>query len=177
MQRVIVVAFDGHTDPFRMHEDADAGLRRYLDDAAARLAGDPDRAEVIADLERSIASRLAERRGSEDRILAVADVEAVLADVGPVGAGEGTAGIATGSPAPRPRGRRRLVRIREGQWIAGVCTGLAAYSEIDLDWVRTIFLLLTVLTAGLLIFVYVALALILPVVPTKAAWAVAQDDA
>ena len=49
--------------------------------------------------------------------------------------------------APQPR-RRRLMRIREGQQLAGVCNGLAAYSEIRVDWVRTIFVLATLVTAG-----------------------------
>ncbi len=66
---------------------------------------------------------------------------------------------------PRPRGRR-LQRVREGQQIAGVCNGLAAYSEIDVDWVRTIFVLGTLVTAGLLGLVYIAMAFILPVAPS-----------
>lgn len=62
---------------------------------------------------------------------------------------------------------RRLHRIREGQKIAGVCTGLAAYSELDVAWVRTLFVLGTVFTAGLVGLIYIALAFILPVVATR----------
>jgi phage shock protein C len=64
---------------------------------------------------------------------------------------------------PRPR---RLHRIREGQKLFGVCTGLAAYAEIDVDWVRTLFIFATIVTAGLFLLVYVALAFILPVAAT-----------
>ena len=63
---------------------------------------------------------------------------------------------------------RRLKRVREGQQIAGVCTGLAAYSEIDVDWVRTVFVLGTLVTAGVLGIVYIAMAFILPVAATPA---------
>jgi phage shock protein PspC (stress-responsive transcriptional regulator) len=58
---------------------------------------------------------------------------------------------------------RRLYRIREGQEIAGVCNGLAEYSELRVDWVRTLFVLGTLVPAGWLGLVYIALALILPV--------------
>ena len=60
--------------------------------------------------------------------------------------------------------RRRLTRVREGQMIAGVCTGMAAFSEIRVDWVRTIFVLAALVTAGFFVVVYIAMAFILPVV-------------
>ena len=75
-----------------------------------------------------------------------------------------------------PRRRRRLYRIRQGQWFAGVCTGLAAYGEFGVDWVRTIFILLSVATAGLFALVYLVMALVLPVVATREAW-IAEMDA
>ena len=50
--------------------------------------------------------------------------------------------------------------------MAGVCTGLAAYAEIDVAWVRTLFVFATILTAGIFLLVYVALAFILPVAAT-----------
>ena len=70
--------------------------------------------------------------------------------------------------ASQPR-RRRLMRIREGEQLAGVCTGLAAYSEIRVDWVRTIFVFATLLTAGLFLVAYIAMAFILPVAETREA--------
>jgi phage shock protein PspC (stress-responsive transcriptional regulator) len=59
-----------------------------------------------------------------------------------------------------------LQRVREGQKFAGVCTGLAAYSEIDVAWVRVIFVLGTIFTGGLLLLVYLAMAFILPISAT-----------
>ena len=49
-----------------------------------------------------------------------------------------------------------------------MCTGLAAYSEIDVDWIRTLFVLGTLVTAGILGLVYIAMAFILPVAATRA---------
>jgi phage shock protein PspC (stress-responsive transcriptional regulator) len=196
MQRVIVVDLEGQANPYRLQEDAYDALSRYLDQARARLTDDPDQAEVIGDLERSIGTKLADRLGSDDRTLTTEDIEVVLAAVGPVGAdddgpaavgagageraggaagaaGEGR-GTATPGAGPRPR-HRRLYRIREGQNIAGVCTGLAAYAEMDVGWVRAIFVLLTIFTAGAFLLVYIVMAFVLPVAATQEAWIAAQE--
>lgn len=172
MNKVILIDLDGQDHPFRIHEDAYDALSAYLDRARAGLTHDPDRAEVVGDLERSIGAKLTDRLGASDRIVTGADIEAVLADVGPVGAGDERPAQAA---SERPRGRRRLARIREGQDIAGVCTGLSAYSEIDLGWVRTIFFFAILLTGGLFLVVYVVMAFVLPVVPTREAWIAEQD--
>ena len=50
-----------------------------------------------------------------------------------------------------------------------MCTGLAAYSEIDVDWVRTIFVLGDALHGRPLRVVYIAMAFILPVEATREA--------
>jgi len=176
MHRVIDVDLEGQAKPFRLHEDAYDALGSYLDQARAGVPDDADAAEVIGDLERSIGAKLTERQGTTDRVLSLADVDAVLADVGPVGAGEPTGGFGPiGGGRTRPR--RRLYRIREGQQIAGVCEGLAAYSEIDVAWVRTIFVFATLVTVGFFLLVYLALAFILPVVPSYDAWLAAMDEA
>jgi phage shock protein PspC (stress-responsive transcriptional regulator) len=44
-----------------------------------------------------------------------------------------------------------------------VCTGLAAYAELDVAWVRTLFFFATLLTAGGFALVYIVLAFMLPV--------------
>ena len=182
MHRVIAIDIDGSGTEFRMHEEAYDALRRYLDDARARLAGDPDQGEVIADIERSIAGRLASRPAGQDRVLAIADIDAVLAEVGPVGEGAATPAAwpgpapAKGMTAREARKRRKLYRIKEGQWLAGVGVGLAAYSEIDLDWIHWGLFFAILLTAGLALIPYVVLAFVLPVVPTHEAWLAALED-
>ena len=169
MHRVITIDLSGQTRPFRIHEDAYEDLRRYLDRARARLG--PDAEEVLDDLERSIAERLADIAGPDDRILRATDVAGVLEEVGAVDE-------ATGARLTRedqvthgftPR-RRKLYRIREGQDIAGVCTGLAAYSDLKLDVVRTVFVLLALATAGLFALVYLVLMFVLPVAATREEW-------
>ena len=173
MHRVIDVSLEGQATPFHLNEDAHDALSRYLDDARSSLT-DPDEAEVIDDLERAIGTRLAERLGESDRVLTLKDVDGVLAAVGPVGSPDDRP--ARSEPGRTPR-HRKLYRIRQDQWFAGVCQGIAAYTDIGVDWVRTIFIFATLVTAGLFTIVYLALAFILPVIPTREAWVAAMEEA
>ena len=50
-----------------------------------------------------------------------------------------------------------------------MCNGLADYAEIDVGWVRTLFLFGIPLTSGILILVDVVMAFILPVSATREA--------
>jgi phage shock protein PspC (stress-responsive transcriptional regulator) len=166
MHTVRQISLSGYPGKFQLNEDAYEALAQYLERARLQLTQEADHEEVLRDLEQSIGEKLAARRRSADQVLALAEVNAVLAEVGPVETGSSQAPAA---PA-RPRGRRRLYRIQEGQNIWGVCQGLAAYSNIPVDWVRTIFVLLSLATGGVFVLVYVILAFVMPVVPTHAAY-------
>ena len=171
MHRVIDISLTGHREPFRVHDDAFELLRQYLERARARMAGDPDHAEVIGDLERSIGEKLAARQPDGTNVLDAADVTAVLEEIGAVEAGTTEPTPVT---APPTGGRRRLYRITEGQEWAGICTGLAAYAELDVNHVRWVFVGLGLVTVGLFLLVYVVAMFVLPVVPTREAFAAAQ---
>ena len=58
-------------------------------------------------------------------------------------------------------GNKRLLRIRQGRLVAGVCTGLAAYFGVDVNLVRLAFGVLTVFY-GLGILLYLIAWMILP---------------
>ncbi len=58
-------------------------------------------------------------------------------------------------------GARRLLRIREGRMVAGVCTGLASYFGIDVNLVRLAFGVLTIFY-GLGFLLYLIAWAILP---------------
>lgn len=165
MHRVIDIDLTGNHRPLRIHEDAYDSLKTYLDEAGARLGDDPDRAEVVDDLERSIGTRLVARLGDVNRTLNAADVKAVLDEVGAVEPPR----VAGYRDIPRPP-RRKLYRIKEGQALAGVCTGLAAYSDISIDLVRWVFFFGILLSGGLLLVAYVIVMFFLPVVATRAEW-------
>ena len=163
MNKTIMIGLTGHADRFPLDEDAYERLTRYLDRAASRLQDDPDRAEVLGDLERSVGDKLAALLESDDRLVTAADIDGILEEIGAVDTGHDAE---TEEAGLRPR-TRRLRRIREGQQLAGVRNGLAAYAELDVAWVRTGFVLGSLATGGILGLVYIALAFILPVAATR----------
>ncbi len=59
---------------------------------------------------------------------------------------------------------KRLVRVTDNVWIAGVCAGLADFLGFDRDAARIVWLLLTLFTAGFPgLILYIALWLLMPV--------------
>ena len=163
MEKTITIGLNGHPEPYRLEDDAYQALQRYLDRAADRLHDDPDRAEVLGDLERSIGDKLAAMPRSDQHLVTAVDMNAVLDQIGAVDIGDGTSGDTSTAGSAPPGKRRRLRRIRQGQMVAGVCAGLADYAEIRVDWVRTLFVLGSLVTGGILGLVYIALVFILPV--------------
>jgi phage shock protein C len=177
MNEIVDVQLAGQAEPLRMEAEAFDSLRTYLDEAQRRLHDNPDADEVVTDLERAIGQRLAEAVTPGGSVLGTAAVADVLGAVGEVD--EQPAMSRPGRDDTLIGGRqsrRRLYRIREGQWLGGVCTGVAAYADVGVDWVRTSAVLLTLVTAGLFVLLYLALVLLLPVVPTRAAWVNAMHD-
>ena len=158
MDRTILVSLSGHPQPYRLDEAAYGRLTAYLDRAARRLRADPDRDEIVADLERGVGDRLAAVTGGTDRIVGATEMDAILEAIGSV-----EAGVELPPADDEPNRKRKLQRIRKGQEIAGVCNGIAEYSQIGVDWVRTVFVLATLVTAGAFVIVYIILALVLPV--------------
>lgn len=163
MQTVIHVGLSGHATTFLLDEDGYASLRAYFERARSGLRRDPDRDEILRDLEQSIGEKLAALPHSGGRVIAGGEVDSVLGQVGTVDPGSSN-GQARRAPSMRSR---RFCRVEQGKWISGVCAGLAIRSGIRVDWVRTIFVLATVFTGGLVALVYVALMFALPALQTR----------
>lgn len=192
MRRVINISLNGRA--FQLEEDACELLSQYLDGAGQALADDPDRAEIIADLEQAIADKCTPFLGSHKNVLIRGEIEQVLAEMGPVeggaraqatGAGA-TAGSGAGDRAgeagarssasgdPSTSGKdgaghapRRLYQISEGAVISGVCNGIAAYLDIDVTLVRVIAVALAFASAGLALLVYAVLMFVVPYAQTS----------
>jgi phage shock protein PspC (stress-responsive transcriptional regulator) len=159
MKTAVTVQLDGTS--FALEERAFLALRAYLDRAAARLGNHPDRSDVLAGLERSIAGKLAARVAEP---AAPCDERAMLVALREVGRVDGPDLGAPDSGGGDDRWRsRRLYRLRQGQLVAGVCTGLAAFAEIDVNIVRLLFVVGALFTGGLLLAAYIVLVFVMPV--------------
>ena len=167
MQKVIAVNLNGHA--YQLDEDGYRTLREYLDRAERALSENPDRAEIVADLEQAIADKCQRYLSPHKTVVTSAEVDAIVAEMGPV---EGTAGepphaAASAHDGPRsdakaPAAPRRLYRIMDGAVIAGVCNGVAAFFQIDVTLVRIGFVITALITKGAGILAYVAAMIFVP---------------
>ena len=86
---------------------------------------------------------------------------------GTSGAWTSNPGASANNPGTNTPPLRRLYLIRDGAAIAGVCKGLAAYLNIDVSIVRILFIVLTVLTGGVWILIYLVMMFVVPYAQTS----------
>ncbi|HEU5080168.1 MAG TPA: PspC domain-containing protein [Opitutaceae bacterium] len=169
MNKVITVNLNGNA--YQLEEDGYNALRAYLEGAAQRLAHNPDRDEIIADIEQAIADKFRAILGKFKSVVETKEVLAVIAEMGPVrddaDDSDATSTSPTSADADKQQTRsanmntantadtpsdsngpaRRLYKIPEGAMVAGVCNGVAAYFGLDPILVRLGFLVLSLIVA------------------------------
>ncbi len=165
MQKVISINLNGHA--YQLEESGYEGLRAYLAGAERDLASNPDRVEIMADLEQAIADRCQACLSPHKSVVTAPEVDRIVAEMGPVDAapdggasGGGTSGSA-GSARTDPSAKR-LYRIPDGAMIAGVCNGVAAYFQMDVTLVRIGFVLTALTTKGVGVMAYVMMMFVVP---------------
>jgi phage shock protein PspC (stress-responsive transcriptional regulator) len=179
MQKVISINLNGNA--YQLDESGYERLREYLARAEQALSDNPDRAEIMADLEQAIADKCQRYLGPHKTVVTAGEVDAIVAEMGPVdnAAGEsgaqaaesgGNAGKTDDTREPSPR---RLYRMLDGAMIAGVCKGLAAYLAVDVAFVRIAFAITALITKGAGILAYVVMMFVIPEAQTPEARAAA----
>ena len=167
MNKVVTINLNGRA--YQLEEGGFDSLRAYLDDAGVRLADDPGKPEIIADLEQAIAEKCDKVLNQYKTVVGADDIKRIIDEMGPVEGVEHAAAQNDSSP-------KHLYRIKEGSMIWGICTGLAAFFGIDVALVRIIFVGLAVITSGAFCLVYFIMKLIIPEADTMQARAAAHGD-
>jgi phage shock protein PspC (stress-responsive transcriptional regulator) len=162
MQRISVTARLNRST-FQFEEAAFARLEEYLADAARTLQDNPDKAEILADLEQAVADQCAKRMQPGQGVVTLTELQPALEEIGSVQVPGGT------DPADRaaPDRTRSLRQISEGAVISGVCLGLARYFGLDVTLLRIVSVLLLFVSGGAMILVYLVLMLLLPYAPAE----------
>lgn len=174
MNKVITINLGGTA--YQLEETGYDALRAYLEAAGGRLRHNPDRKEILSDIEASIGEKFRGRLTAHKNVVTAAEVAAVLAEMGPIE--DDSAASATDDAQPseakadrdQPRATsaagagpvKRLYRIYDGAMVSGVCNGLGAYFGIDPTIVRVLFVLLA-LAWGAGVFAYLVLVIVVPV--------------
>lgn len=194
MRTVNSISLNGNA--WQLEAEGYEALAAYLKSAESRLTGDPDRIEILADLEQAIADKLARYVSAHKNVVTAEEVALVLKEMGPVETAEGeppgpaaggrqsatdpppgaqaAAGGAGQFCPPPPGGPRHLFRIREGGLLGGVCNGLAAYFGVDVTLVRVLFVVFAVFTGGVGAAVYFVMLIVVPVAVTAEQMAAAH---
>jgi phage shock protein PspC (stress-responsive transcriptional regulator) len=172
MERVVTVNLNGN--PYPLEEPAFDALRDYLARAEAALAANPDKAEIIRDLEQAIADKCAAYLSPSKSVISAEEMKRILEEMGPVEAAsdEGEAPRAENGAYEAPR--RRLYRIKDRAVISGVCSGIGAYFDLDPNLIRLLFVLGALFTSGFVILVYIILMFAVPSAHTSEEWAAAH---
>lgn len=182
MKKVININFQGRVIP--IEETAYEILKQYIESLRRYFANEEGRDEIINDIESRIAELFSERLKKGVTCITDEDVQAVMAsmgrpedfeaETGTNGNGGTQAGTASAGqqqqsssqqsqagPGPTYATRGRLVRNADDKIIAGVCSGLANYFNIDPVIMRIIFVVL-LFTGGSGVLVYLILWVAVP---------------
>ena len=159
MQRIsVTVTLNRSTLQF--DEAAFQRLEQYLADARHTLVGNPDRDEILADLEQAVADQCTRRLAAGAAIITLTELQPALEEIGPV--------QAPGATLSAPGGAARPLRqVSEGAVISGVCQGFGRYFGLDVTLLRIAAVLLLFATGGGMILVYIALMLLMPYAPLE----------
>lgn len=174
MNKVITINRGGTA--YQLEETGYDALRAYLEAAGERLRQNPDREEILSDIEASIGEKFRGRLNAHKNVVTAAEVAAVLAEMGPIEDGSAHASAESSANGEKARhsdaargatadGRgpvKRLYRIYDGAMVSGVCNGLGAYFGIDPTIIRVLFVLLA-LGWGAGVIAYFVLVVVVPV--------------
>ncbi|HRE43141.1 MAG TPA: PspC domain-containing protein [Terricaulis sp.] len=171
MERVVTINLNGAA--YQLEEPAYDSLRAYLGRAEAALSANPDKAEIIRDLEQAIADKCSVILAPGKNVVNAAEMARVLEEMGPV-EGEAEAGAQRTESGAYEGPHKRLYRIKDGANIAGVSTGMAAFFDIDVNIIRLLWIIAAVFTSGAAIVVYIAMMFLVPSAHTSQEWAAAH---
>ena len=168
MKNIVNVSLAGRS--FTLDEEAYDRLNQYLEHYRAKLSvPELQKGEVMEEIERRIAELFADETCGGSRVVSLALVEKVAATLGmPDGSREGGWSSAGGyGRTPAGSTARKLYRDPDNKSIAGVCSGVAHYLDVDITLTRVIALLALILgSAGF--WIYVILWIAVPVADTPA---------
>ena len=178
MNKILNINLGGYA--LTIDDDAYEYLTGYLDSIRRRFRESEGRDEIVSDIEARLGELITQDLGNRT-IVMLPDVEAAVQvmgkpeDFGGEPAAEPTSGRSnTGNQSGYPRTSairtgKRLFRDPDNVSVAGVCSGLAAYFGMtDPVWMRLIFVVLTLLSAGFWIPAYLLLWILVPPATTAA---------
>jgi phage shock protein PspC (stress-responsive transcriptional regulator) len=162
---------------FDLDSDAYERLKKYLDSLKKYFQKSSKEAEeILQDIEQRMADLFEEKQTDKKQIITAEDVDEVIKMMGTIedfefesetSENETSSGHQEKDQASDPyqKENRRLHRDIDNNLLGGVCSGIAAYFNVDIVWIRLAFVLLFLLKGAGLI-AYIILWIVVPAART-----------
>lgn len=182
MKKIININLSGRVIP--IEDSAYEKLQGYIESLRRYFANEDGRDEIINDIESRIAELMSDKVRKGTAAIVDDDVEEIISSMGRVEdfeaadkestSAESTKASATTSSSQQgnsnatnttgaaQKERRRLYRDTSDKFIGGVCSGIAAYMNVDPAIVRILFAIITFGGFGLGFLAYLILWAVLP---------------
>lgn len=165
---------------FNLDENAYQQLKSYIDELQSHFADD---AEIIDDIEARIADLLSLRVKSAEQAVNLKDINEIIETIGNLkdidDSAESSDKFRKHFENVNNPVKKRLYRDTENKVIAGICSGIGHYLNLDAAWVRVTFIVLMVMSIKMdgmnhwfsnrfifgmpfVLFVYIVLWIVMP---------------
>jgi phage shock protein PspC (stress-responsive transcriptional regulator) len=165
MKKTIIINI-GNTI-IHIEEDGYEVLTAYLNEIKQHFAKTADNFEIVTDIENRIAEMFTEiLAAGQVKVVTLADVESVIAQMGRVEDFQTEEDEPIESNATGFVGIKKLYRDTDDAVVAGVCSGLGHYLNIEARWIRVI-ALCCIFLGGAGILAYIILWVAIPRAVTR----------
>ncbi|MBO6079681.1 MAG: PspC domain-containing protein [Bacteroidales bacterium] len=178
MKKTVTINLGGIV--FNIDDDACDRLSQYLSDLEKRFP-EEERGEILRDIEERMAELLTYKLQNRN-VVEINDVEEVIEVIGrPEQFDDESGDNAKQEPASnafssqeatagkqQTRRPRKLYRNSNDRMVSGVASGVAAYFDLDPAIVRILFVVLTIISFGWGVLIYLILLIAMPEAKTKA---------
>ncbi len=165
MNKTIIINISGII--FHIEEDAYEQLKQYMSEVKQYFTKSEDSFEIISDIENRVAELFSEIiKAEEKEVIVNADVEKVVRTMGKPSDFEKEIVDDELNIDPKIHIKKRLYRNPDDKIAGGVCSGIAAYLNIDPIWIRLL-LIISVFFFGTGILLYIILWIIMPEAKTR----------
>lgn len=161
---------------FVIDDDAYKMLQEYLNAISNAYASSPDKIEIVNDIETRICELFIEKKPSNGCIITIEDVHDVIERIGRpqdfieeeniadnenVNPETNSCNHQCPPPPPLPKSKK-LFRAPYDKMLGGVCGGIAAYLNIDVTWIRLLFVLTAFMSFSSIFIVYIVMWIVIP---------------
>ncbi|MEP7373873.1 MAG: PspC domain-containing protein [Chitinophagaceae bacterium] len=170
MKKIININLSGRVIP--IEDSAYEKLQGYIESLRRYFSHEEGRDEIINDIESRIAELMNEKVRKGAACVTDTDIDEIIASIGRPEDFDAADTADTAEPAQKgqqqqytyaeTRAKKRLYRDSSDKFIGGVCSGIAAYLNVDPAIVRILFAIITFGGFGLGFLAYILLWIVLP---------------